>query len=227
MTAPATRADRVRAGLRACPELAGAPDAALDGLVRASWLRSVTDGDALFRVGEPPDALFVVVHGRVASRVRSSDGAVHDLAVVGPGSMFGDVDVLGGTRRTCDACAVGAATVVVVPAAAADALFTAAPAVLRAVAAGLARIVAAQTTAAAARAFRPAANRVGEWLAGLAVDGEVRLVEPQAVLAQRLGISRQTLSRALRDLVAAGAVRVHPGGRRITVLDPGSVTAAD
>jgi hypothetical protein len=50
-------------------------------------------------------------------------------------------------------------------------------------------------------------------------EGRVLLDGPQLLLAQRLGVARQTLSRALHRLAASDLVRIDPSGRAITIVD--------
>jgi CRP/FNR family transcriptional regulator len=60
--------------------------------------------------------------------------------------------------------------------------------------------------------------------AGAVAGAPVRLTGGQQGLGDELGLSRVTVNRALRVLVAAGAVRVRPGV--VDVLDVGLLTAA-
>jgi AAA family ATP:ADP antiporter len=57
-------------------------------------------GDAVFRKGEPPNALHCVVEGRVRLGDRPDD-----VTVVGPNGRFGVLDILSGRPRLCDAVA--------------------------------------------------------------------------------------------------------------------------
>lgn len=220
MTAGGPLTSRVRTALARCALLTAVPPRLGWRLVEEAWIRTLADNEALYVPGEPGDAAFVVEHGRVAARLVSSAGDAVDLAVVGPGSLFGHLELLDGSPRSCHATAVGDASVVVLPAAVLATVIAECPAVLRAIAADLARIVRAHTEAAAERAFLPAHLRLAAYLRSAAdAEGRVLLDGTQSLLAQRLGVTRQTVSRALRLLGDRGLVTVHPGGRCVTIND--------
>lgn len=70
----------------------------------------------------------------------------------------------------------------------------------------------------------PAASRVAAWLvAREPAAGDVVWRDTQEQLAHLLGTSRVTVSRAVRRLVAGGAIRVTPRG--IEAVDPAALTA--
>ena len=84
----------------------------------------------------------------------------------------------------------------------------------------MARIVREHTaTGSRARRSTPSARLARFLLAAAGADGRVRLEGPQVLLAQRLGVARQTLSRSLHRLATDGLVAVEPSGRVVTILD--------
>lgn len=62
-------------------------------------------GEVLFREGDPGDALFIVVSGRVALSIRLPDGGSRELAAFGPGAAFGEMSIFERAPRsgTCTA----------------------------------------------------------------------------------------------------------------------------
>jgi CRP-like cAMP-binding protein len=65
---------------------------------------------------------------------------------------------------------------------------------------------------------RPVDRRVAALLLELTAGRDVvDFGGPQTLLAQRLGIARQTLNTALRGLADRGLLTVQPCGRRVTV----------
>ena len=69
-------------------------------------------------------------------------------------------------------------------------------------------------------------TRLARFLLGAAdADGRILLDGPQLLLAQRLGVARQTLSRALHSLAAGDLVRIDPSGRAITIVDEAGLRA--
>ncbi len=62
-------------------------------------------GEALFRKGDPGDALFGVRRGQIRIETGASDGSRLTLNLMGPGDLFGEVAVLDGQNRSADATA--------------------------------------------------------------------------------------------------------------------------
>lgn len=184
------------------------------------WLRTLAADEAVYRAGDPGDAMFVVASGRIVARLSSPDGAAVDLSVASGGTLFGYLELLGGGRRSTDAVALGASRVVVLGAALATRLFETSPTLVRSLAREMAETVRAHTHAAREQAFFPVPARLARFLLGVAdAEGRVLLDGPQLLLAQRLGVARQTLSRALHRLAASDLVRIDPSGRAITIID--------
>jgi CRP/FNR family transcriptional regulator, cyclic AMP receptor protein len=204
---------RVRSALRSCALLADVPAEAMNVLVERSWLRELAPHDALFRTGDAVESMFVIVSGRVVARLVTERGDVLDMATAGPNELIGYLQVLDGSVRDCEAVAVHPTTVAVIPLRAATDMLSASPATLRTLAADLVRIVRLQGEA-ATRVFDSAPVRLARLLLDTAGDGDqADLDGPQALLAQRIGVTRQTLNQALRALAEQGLVTLAPGGR--------------
>jgi CRP/FNR family cyclic AMP-dependent transcriptional regulator len=221
VSAPDARAEQV---LRACPQLRGLHAGALRALALSSTVRHYAAGEPVFLEGGPGDAMFVLRQGAVVARISSSTGDVIDLGVAAEGHAFGYFEVLRPGRRTEDAVAVRDSTVVVVPAAPALRVLRASPDTLLALARDLVRIVSLQNRARSGLR-RPVDRRVAALLLELAVGRDVvDFGGPQSLLAQRLGIARQSLNTALRGLADRGLLTVHAGGRGAT-LDRAALAA--
>jgi CRP/FNR family transcriptional regulator, cyclic AMP receptor protein len=216
MSAPDARTGHVRDVLRACPQLDGLDAAAVGALARASILRRYAAGEPVFLEGAPGDAMFVLHRGAVVARLTSVAGDVIDLGVAAEGHAFGYFEVVRPGPRTEDAVAVRDSTVVVVPAAAALRALRSSPDTLLALARDLVRIVSLQNHARSGLR-RPVDRRVAALLLELATGDLVDFGGPQTLLAQRLGVARQTLNTALRGLADRGLLTVRPGGRSVTV----------
>jgi CRP-like cAMP-binding protein len=63
------------------------------------------ENDLIFNQGEPGDALYVVLQGRVRIATSDSFGRERVLAFYGPGEFFGDIAVLTGAPRSATATA--------------------------------------------------------------------------------------------------------------------------
>lgn len=210
----------VRAALAACPPLADLPPEVVDATAERVWMRTLTADEALYRMGDPGDAMFVVASGRIATRLCSPDGDEVDIEVVRGGMLFGYPELLDGGPRSADAVAVAPSRVVVIGEAPAGRLFASSPHLMLVLAREMARTIRGHVDAVHEQAFYPAQSRLARFLLAAAeADGRVRLDGPQVLLARRLGVARQTLSRSLHRLATSGLVRVDASGRVVTILD--------
>ena len=95
--APALGADQLLAGLSFLDVLPGE----LAALIRDSFeARSYAFGDAVFREGDLPDALYVVRAGRARVLRDGTDGDEVALNLLEPGTTFGEAAVFYGSRRS-------------------------------------------------------------------------------------------------------------------------------
>ena len=87
----------------------------LDAVRSVCRVREVANGQAVFRRGEPGDAVFVIDQGmvRIVLPAESGDGRV--VATLGPGEAFGEIALLDGEPRTADAVADGPARLIELP----------------------------------------------------------------------------------------------------------------
>ena len=172
--------DRVRAALAACPSLAGLPPAVVDSTVERLWTRTLSPNEAVYRAGDPGDAMFVVASGCIAVRLNSPDGDAVDMASVHSGTLFGYVELFDGGCRSADAVAVAPSRVVVVGAAVAMRLFEASPELVLTLAREMARAVRGHVDAAQEKLFYPVVARLARFLLGAAgPDDRVRLEGPR------------------------------------------------
>jgi CRP/FNR family transcriptional regulator, cyclic AMP receptor protein len=221
--------DPVRSALAACAPLSGLPASILDITAERAWMRRLSRDEAVYRAGDPGDAMFVVASGTIAVRLQSPDGDAVDMAAVRDGELFGHLELFDGGLRSTDAVAVAASRIVVIGVSAAAQLLASSSDLVLALARDMARTVRTQVDARQEQAFYPVAARLARFLLAAAdSEGRLRLEGPQALLAQRLGIARQTLSRALHDLATEGLVTVDPSGRNVAIIDrPGLAVVAE
>jgi diguanylate cyclase (GGDEF)-like protein len=89
-----------------------------DLLYLASKLEAVhlSAGQALFRIGEPSDNVWIVRSGRIALTRENDLGGKIELAQYGPGESIGDFDMVSGTARSASAVATVDSELVIFPA---------------------------------------------------------------------------------------------------------------
>jgi SulP family sulfate permease len=78
---------------------------ALEKLLALMDLRELDAGQAVFRHGEPGDAMYFVERGRVAVRLPLADGRSIRLRSLGPGTIIGEMAVYTQRARSADVLA--------------------------------------------------------------------------------------------------------------------------
>jgi CRP-like cAMP-binding protein len=211
------KVDDVVAELRRTALFADADPAQLRPLATRAFLRRFAVGQVLFTEGEPSDHLYVVRSGRVRILVRSVHGEDMTLSVSGPGDAIGELSMIDGQPRSASAEAISSAELVALPAEDVRAALRADPVLLMAAAAELAATVRRLTGGTADLVFLDLPRRLAKLLLAEAREepaGGVR-VDPgmsQSGLADRLGVTRQSLNRALGGLVRHGWISTESGG---------------
>lgn len=69
--------------------------------------RKLSANEVLFLKGDPGDALYGVLSGRIRISASSASGKEIILSIIEPGGIFGEIALLDGMPRTADATAVG------------------------------------------------------------------------------------------------------------------------
>jgi CRP/FNR family transcriptional regulator, cyclic AMP receptor protein len=202
-------------------------------MLAACELVRLRPGEMLFRQGDkvPPGqgAFYGLSTGSIKVSTLREDGKEAILVVLEAGNWFGEISLIDQQPRTHDATALGAAEVLALPRAAFDALMR-----RDAFAQAICRMLAARTRSlygmvedATLRSTRARVARrlllLARGDATQARDARPVLPVSQEALAMMLGITRQTLSKELKALVADGAIRL--GYRSIEIASAARLEA--
>jgi CRP/FNR family cyclic AMP-dependent transcriptional regulator len=87
-----------------------ASDPLLTGISRGQTIVECEGGHTIFMQGQPADALFFLLHGKVKLAVASHDGKEGIVATLGPGEFFGEGCLAGQPSRMATAISVGTCT---------------------------------------------------------------------------------------------------------------------
>ena len=195
-------------------------------LLAMAHVRRLPAGGYLLRQGDASDGLFCVVAGCLRITTLSANGHQAILALAEPPQWFGEIALFDGAPVSHDAWATVATTLLHVPRAPLLALLAAQPAHWHAIGLLLTHKLRAAFGAIEEAALLNPRQRLARRLVALA-DGwgqspsrtrrEIRV--PQEQLGQMLGLTRQTVNQLLRQLAAAGAVRLTRGAIEILDLD--------
>lgn len=206
--------DVLRDHLRRDAWFRSCPDALQDALLAHSRPRQLAAGEALYRQGEPPlQALYCVLSGAVCVGSVTPDGVASLVVYLEPFHWFGEVSLIDGLARQHDAFAAGLTTILCVAQAPFANWLGRHPAHWR----DVARLSAYKLRVAYEVIADPGVlhQRLARRLWWMAHGFGSRLAEPareikisQALLAQMLGTSRQSINAALRELETRKVIKM-------------------
>lgn len=180
-------------------------------------------GATICSQGQCQPGLFALAYGQVKLAFRGADGDERVVRVVGAADTFGLAIALLGRPVPYEAVALEDAFLVMVPTRAVLALVENDPRFMRTVINALAERTVTLLGEVESGALRRGVQRLASYLDSLAVpngsDGTftVRLPTTKTVVASRLGVKKETLSRMLRELAQKGLIAVEQ--REIAILD--------
>jgi len=208
-----------RALLKAMPLFAGLPAGALDRLIYGAFVQNLPAGATLFQQGEPPEFLYVLLTGRVALTARSDEGAEAVIEFFRRGDVFIAPAVILELPYLMGSRIIDDARILMVPAEhfrdqlARDAALNAE------LVKELARHWRLLVRQIKDLKLRTGPQRLAAYLLDLSggKGGPIDLPEQRRMLAGRLGMTPESLSRAFGQLVAVG---VTGRGSRVNIAEP-------
>ena len=186
-------------------------------------------GQMLFQRGEPARHFFIVVDGEVKLALQSRAGEEKVVERLGPGHSFAEALMfVDAPRYPLAATALEPSRVLAIGTAEFVAMLRASPDTCLRLLADLSRRLHARIREIEELTLESATHRLVRHLLALAPSGAagpltVTLDESRQLLASRLAIKPETLSRILRSLSDAGAIRID--GRQIELRDPARLRA--
>jgi CRP-like cAMP-binding protein len=200
--------------------------AEVEALMAAGRRRRYARGATLFEEGDQSDRVVIVLTGRVKVSSFSHSGKETILAVREAGDLIGELSTLDGQPRSATATALDAVEALLVPAAGFLSYLSANPRLGPLLLQMLSRRLRESDRKRIEFGTADAPGRVAAHLLQLAEQygepesGGTRITLPlsQQELAAWLGLSREAVSKALREYRARGWLRTHR--RAITVLAP-------
>lgn len=199
----------------------GTPRTRIAELARQATSRQVASGAIIARRGECLPGLMVVRYG--LAKLSFHCGPERVLRLVGPGETFGEAALFLGQPLPVDVTALADTGLLVVPAAPLLALFDGDPRFARALLSSVCRRLQSVVADFESASAHDARSRLAGYLASLG-EGTAHLPAPKRVIAARLGMSKETLSRLLRGFIDEGLIAVEK--RDIRLLDRVRLSAA-
>lgn len=181
--------------------------------------------------GDCPLGFYAIAYGQVKLGFRGPEGEERVLRIVGPADTCGLAVALLGRPLPYEIAALDDAMLVMVPASAVLATAENNPRFMRTVINALAERTLTLLAEVEAGSLRRGVQRLASYLDSLAEpngsDGTftARLPATKTIVASRLGVKKETLSRMLRELAQKGLIEVEQ--RAIAILDrPGLASVA-
>lgn len=204
----------------------GVAPASLAPLAKQCWVLPAPRGTCLVQRGARLPGVFALAYGSVKLSLRGNDGEERVLHLVKPGETFGEAKALLGRPSRSDAIALSDSKLLVIPTAAIFQLMDREARFSRSVAMRLAERN-DELLGELESAMQRGSQRLAAYLAALeSADGNggavVRLPVSKTLVAARLGVKKETLSRLLRQFTASGLIEV--SRRDISILDRARLT---
>lgn len=201
----------------------GVAPRALADLAARSKAMEFRRGATVCSVNNYPPGLYAVAYGQVKLALRGGDGEERVLRIAGPADEFGLAVAILNRPLPYEAVALEDALLIMVPTSAVFALVENDPRFMRAVLGALAESNLDLLAEVEAGSLRRGVQRLASYLESLAQpngsDGSCTVCLPttKTVVAARLGVKKETLSRMLRELARKGLIAVDQ--RKIEILD--------
>ena len=182
------------------------------GLLAGAAPRRLAADEVLFLAGDPGDGLYQVDEGLLKVSIASASGAERILAILGPGSIVGDLAIIDGLPRSASVTALRDCKLRFLSRAAFEKFAASEPAIYKYLLNVMAARLRDTDQIVAAGSFLPLKGRVARALLDLAHAfgndvGKGRIVIRQKVsqsdLAAMAGIARENVSRIMNDWMRA------------------------
>ncbi|MDO9586856.1 MAG: Crp/Fnr family transcriptional regulator [Brevundimonas sp.] len=207
------------------PWLGALPSDTRTALLGAARIRTIDNGAAVYRAGDPGDGLHAVLEGEIRLIGHSESGRRLVYLILRPGDWFGEMSVLDGKPRFHDAIAFGPSVILHVGSTQIDMIAAGHPRFDRAIGAltcqhqraALAFVEQALTASSEARLAFILTEMAGRHGRPVGTGVEIDLRLSQEDLAAMVGVSRQSLAALLGRLRRERVIETRYA--RLVILD--------
>jgi CRP/FNR family transcriptional regulator, cyclic AMP receptor protein len=206
--------------LATIPLFSGLPEDELERFAELTRERAYPKGSVILFQDDPGDSLFVLRSGRVKVVLIGEDGREVILGVLEPGAHFGELALIDDQPRSAHVIAMEDAQLLILRREDFRRRVEANPTVAWALLTELSRRLRRADVKIGGLVLLDVPGRIARLLLDLAGEGESDLIEKpltHQTIAQMIGASRETVSRAMKDFQDAGLIRVER--RRIAIGD--------
>ena len=206
--------------LATIPLFSGLPEEELERFAELTRERAYPKGSVILFQDDPGDSLFVLRAGRVKVVLIGEDGREVILGVLEPGAHFGELALIDDQPRSAHVIAMEDAQLLILRREDFRRRVEANPTVAWALLSELSRRLRRADVKIGGLVLLDVPGRIARLLLDLAGEGEGDLIEKpltHQTIAQMIGASRETVSRAMKEFQDAGLIRVER--RRIAIGD--------
>jgi len=200
--------ERELAQIEAVPLFARLPAQAKEALLCQARKRVYAKGAIVINEGDAAHGLFIVCSGLLKACLNDDQGRELVLSTHGPGDHFGELALLDGAPRSANVAALEPSELLIITKDAFHAVLHDHPDCMWAIVHCLVERVRDLTENVRALALVDVFGRLARLLTGLSADeGGVQVIRPrptQQDIANRIGASREMVSRILKELVFGG-----------------------
>lgn len=197
--------------LRNVPLFTSLTDEAIEAIANLATTKSVSRNTIMVHEGDQTDSLYVILEGRVKVYLDDDSGKEVILAIIGAGDYFGEL-VLDGGPRSASVMTLEPSKFAIIQKADLEKHLRTSPEVALAIIRELIGRIRGLTDNVRSLALLDVYGRFRKLLQELAVEqnGELVVTEKltQQELANRIGASREMISRILRDLTTGEYIRI-------------------
>lgn len=221
--------------LRTLPLFSAITDAEVAMIAAATLERDLSKGEILFQQGDMPKGFFYVIRGQIKLAFSSRQGNEKIVEILGPRQSFGEAVLFMERSYPVFAQALEDSQLLLIDRCVVFDLIDKDPAFSRSLLAGMAIRLHGMVRDVEAYSLSSGVQRVVSYLFSLSGDmpctpsgaqrRTVELPTSKHVLASRLNLVPETLSRIFHDLSNEGLISVQ--GRQITLEDPAALRELD
>jgi CRP/FNR family cyclic AMP-dependent transcriptional regulator len=201
--------------LRNVPLFSGLPEGQLALLTRVVGRKAYPRNTTIIAAGDPTDALYIVISGRLKVMMSDDEGREVILAILGSGEFFGEMGLIDDAPRSATVIAIEPCELLTISKLdfkkCLSENFDIAMAVMR----GLVKRLREADKKIGSLALMDVYGRVARLLMEMAedVDGERVVTKklPKQDIAKMIGASREMVSRVMKDLQTSGYIEVKGG----------------
>jgi len=186
-------------------------DEELQFLSESATYRSYPKNRVLINEGDLSDSLYVIFSGRLQAYLSDNEGKEMMLNTIGPGEFFGEIALLVDTPRTASIMVIEDCKLSIISRTAFDSILNSHAGIALTLLKGMAQRHIALTSSVKSLALMDVYGRTAHLLLELAKEENGQQITEKLThqdIANRVGSSREMISRILKDLRIGGYIQI-------------------